>query len=141
MDGETNMPIYRWGNPATATEGELVTMYGDDLDDLVPASYFGLRIINDGRTGRLGRVQPPQVLQVPLERVWGFQKEVSRTHVSNLASVPADRFVGDHAPEAIAWPDGTYQVIGHHRASAAYVRGDSTITVRVSKCVVSITNK
>ncbi len=110
-------------------------MYGED--DLVPASHFGLRIVND-RRGPLELVRPPKEIEVPLDLLWGYQESVSKTHVENLASVPADAFVGDHTPEAIEWFDGTYQVIGHHRASAAYLRGDSTMRVRVTKRVTRL---
>lgn len=124
-------PIYRWGDPATAVEGEQVTLY-EDPDDLVSASHFGLTIINDERRGRLLLVNPTEEIAIPLDRLWGYQARVSKTHVARLASVPPDHFVGEHAPTAIAWPDGTYQVVGHHRASAAYARGDATMTVRVT---------
>ncbi|GAA3720599.1 hypothetical protein GCM10022399_41240 [Terrabacter ginsenosidimutans] len=113
--------MYRWGDPATAVDGEQVTLY-EDPDDLVPASHFGLTIINDERRGPLSLVSPVEEIVVPLERIWGYQAQVSRTHVANPASVPSDNFVGEHAPGAIAWPDGTYQVVGHHRASAACAR-------------------
>ena len=129
-------PIYRWGDPATAADGEHVTLY-EDPDDLASASHFGLTILNDERRGRLSLVSPVGEIVVPLERLWSYQAQVSKTHVANLASVPSDNFVGGHAPTAIAWPDGTYQVVGHHRASAAYARGDSTMTVRVTMRIMA----
>lgn len=130
------VPIFRFGDPSTATDGEIVTMY--DEDDLVPASHFGMKIVDDGRKGPLELVLPLREVEVRLDKVWGYQDRVSLTHVQNLASVPGDAFVGEHAPQAIEWFDGTYQVIGHHRVSAAYLRGDSTIRVRVGKRVTRL---
>ncbi|MGB3763020.1 MAG: hypothetical protein WA966_07325 [Ornithinimicrobium sp.] len=60
------LPVYRWGDPATATGGELVTKYGED--DLVPASHFGLTIIND-RRGRLELDLSEREIEVRLDRV------------------------------------------------------------------------
>ena len=126
-------PIYRFGDPATAAEGEVVTRY--DEADMVPATTYGMNIRSDGRHGPLEMTERTRELVVRLEQVWGYQDAVAKTHVENLASVPPDAFTGDHAPEAIEWPDGTYQVIGHHRVCAAYLRGVQTIRVRVKKRV------
>lgn len=70
-------------------------------------------------------------IEIETSSVWGFQEMVFEPYVRQLAETPGAEFTGQSVVLVIEWPDGTHMTTGHHRAAAAYLRGDRTMAVRV----------
>jgi hypothetical protein len=106
--------------------------------DTVSPEHFGMKVAGarDTSWGNQGfEATPHEERDIPLDKVILAQNYVYKPHVENLATVPQESF---HATQkydpvtAVALPDGRFLVDhGTHRTTAAVVRGDKTVRVRL----------
>lgn len=98
----------------------------------VDIENFGIATRTDGQHFSIlpGTDEQRGEKTVPLHDLWGTQPLVCEFLVAELASLPTDFFVGEEVIRVLSWPDGTHQVLTHHRAAAAGHRGDDAVFVR-----------